>query len=281
MTKDGTTKTTEIRAILDGIADMSHLPFLLEYVEIPPVAESRIALLYHFLCENGVEPERAHRYCVTTGLVQLGLDVHDTVKLSYDDHVVSERNRQLSVLAGDLYSSYYYHLLAESGDIDAIYMLAGAIQQINEWKMQLYVLEREDQLSWEKYLVLRKQIDTALYSAFVHQFEKDEGKRTFWISLLEETAGVERLIREWEQLQRPYVKTQQTPMGFARFLQNKYGFSFSHVMEWVERIALELIGACEQMLFNAYPPDKRDEFAWLASRYSHHANRLKRVAEEM
>ncbi|WP_139489654.1 heptaprenyl diphosphate synthase component 1 [Brevibacillus dissolubilis] len=251
-------------------------PYVQEYVDVPAVAENRLALLYFFLRETGFTKERAKVYCVTTGLVQLGLDTHEMVKIQYDESLVAERNRQLSVLAGDYYSSYYYHLLAEAGEIEAIAVLAQAIQEVNEAKMKLYLAKTSNQLSLENYLSLRKTIDTALYLSVVQAHVKNGEESRFWTNLIEQTTAFEQMIAEWEQLRWQ----QQVPFGFSQFLLQKPGSTLANVIDSIEAKVMELLSVCEQLIINLNPTEKQTGLAWVTSRYSHRVKRLKR-AEEM
>lgn len=248
-----------------------------QYVDVPAMAESRLVLLYVFLCENGVDRKRAKVLCTTTGLVQLALDTHESVKNGYDSTLVSERNRQLTVLAGDYYSSFYYHLLAESGEIEAVRLLANAIQEVNEAKMTLYLTEKEKALSWDKYFSLRKIIDTELYIGFVRHFAKTEDEQQSWTTLFEETSAVEQMIHEWEQLKWQ----DHLPTGYSRHMMQKSGSTVNTVIDFVEAKVFELMGICEQLVRSLYPSDKQSALTWVTSRYSHRVNRLKRVVEEM
>jgi heptaprenyl diphosphate synthase len=277
MNKEKTPFIDEIREIGEQIYKRVSIPFVEQYVDIPALAEDRLALLYIYLIGEGLGKERAKILCITTGLVQLGLDIHEIVKVSYEQTHVAERNRQLTVLAGDYYSSFYYHLLAEAGEIKAIQVLADAIQLVNEAKMKLYLSEQENKLSWETYLTLRKTIDTALYTAFVNHFSKNEESRRFWISLLEETSAVERIIGEWEQLKWQ----QQIPFGFSRLLLQIPGSTLANVLAGVEAKAMEWLAICEQLVKTFSPTEKENVLSWITSRYSHRVNRLKRVAEEL
>lgn len=276
MNRDAVPITNDMREIVERIQQYVSHPYVQQYVDIPPIAENRLALLCFFLGESGLEKERVHLLCATTGLVQLGLDVHEKVKLHYGASIVEERNRQLSVLAGDYYSGHYYYLLSQSGDLQAIRILAQAIQEINEAKMKLYMLEQQKKLSYEVYVSLRKTIDGALYIGFVNAFALSEEERRFWTSLIEQTSAVEGMIGEWEQLQ-----WEQIPFGFARYLLEKPDFTLAKVIDFVEAKALELIGVCEQLVRSFYPSEKNNPLAWVTTRYSHRVNRLKRVIEEL
>ncbi|MBO8163009.1 MAG: heptaprenyl diphosphate synthase component 1 [Brevibacillus sp.] len=277
MNRETAVFTKDIREIADRVRQLIAEPYIERYVDLPPIAENRLALLYFFLCESGMAKPRAQILCVTTTLVQLGLDTHETVRLEYGDSLSAERNRQLSVLAGDYFSSHYYHLLAQANELEAVQILARAIEEINEAKMQLYVCEKENKLPWETYYALRKTIDTALYVGFVQHYAPTPEARHFWQTLIEKTSAVEQFIGEWEQLQWE----KRVPFGFAQYLLQKPGSTIAHVLDAIEQKALELIGVCEKLVGNLYPTDQQNVLTWLTSRYTHRVDRLKRVVEEL
>jgi heptaprenyl diphosphate synthase len=277
MTKDRSRGIDEIREIFELLDKRTSVPYVEKYVDLPPIAENRLAMLYVFLRDEGLEKERAKTLCVTTGLVQLGLDTHESVRVRYENTHAAERNRQLTVLAGDYFSSHYYHMLAEAGEVTAIRVLAGAIQEINEAKMKLYFGEKEDKLSSESYMALRQIIDTALYTAMVRHYASTEESRRFWIALFQETAAVECMIGAWEQLQWQ----EQVPLGFTRLLLQVPGSTLAHVLSVVEEKAMELMGVCEQLIRSFQSAEKQTLLDWITSRYVHRVNRLKRVVEEL
>jgi heptaprenyl diphosphate synthase len=277
MSKEQTPYVDEVRAIIDQIYQSITHSFVEQYVDVPAIAENRLALLYLFLLERGMTKERARTFSMSTGLVQLGLDMHERVKNSYDHSLTAERNRQLTVLAGDYYSSRYYQLLAEAGEMEAIQVLSDAIQRVNEAKMTLYMAERDGRLSSDEYLRLRTEIDTGLYVAIVDKYADSEETRRFWTALFEETAAVENMLGEWEQLKWQ----QQVPFGFSRFLLQKPGATIAQVAAVLEAKAMELMSICEQLVRSLNPPETRHVLTWITSRYSHRVNRLKRVIEEM
>ncbi|CAJ1002852.1 MULTISPECIES: heptaprenyl diphosphate synthase component 1 [Bacillales] len=277
MNKEQTTYVDEVRAIIDQICQSITHSFVEQYVDVPAIAENRLALLYLFLLERGMTKERARTFTMSTALVQLGLDMHENVKNSYDNSLAAERNRQLTVLAGDYYSSRYYQMLAEAGEMEAIQVLSGAIQRVNEAKMKLYMAERDGRLSSDEYLTLRTEIDTGLYVAIVDKYADNEETRRFWTALFAETAAVENMLGEWEQLKWQ----QQVPFGFSRFLLQKPGATIAQVAAALEAKAMELMSICEQLVRSLHPPETRHVLTWITSRYSHRVNRLKRVIEEL
>lgn len=278
MSKEHTPYVEEVRSIIEQIYKRITHSYVEHYVDVPSVAENRLELLYLFLLEQGMTKERASIFCSATGLVQLGLDMHEHVKNVYEHSLADERNRQLTVLAGDYYSSRYYHLLAEAGEIRAVQVLSGAIQLVNEAKMKLYLAGRDGRLSSaEEYWDLRNTIDTGLYVAVVDEYADREDTRRFWMNLMKETATVESVITEWEQLKWQ----EQVPFGFARFLLQKPGATLAQVLSGVETKAMEMISLCEQMVRTLHPAETRNMLSSITARYSHRVNRLKRVIEEM
>ncbi|MGN7468939.1 heptaprenyl diphosphate synthase component 1 [Brevibacillus sp. SAFN-007a] len=278
MSKEHTPYVEEVRSIIEQIYKRTTHSYVEYYVDVPSMAENRLELLYLFLREQGMTKERASIFCTATGLVQLGLDMHEHVKNQYEDSLSAERNRQLTVLAGDYYSSRYYHLLSETGEIEAIQVLSGAVQRVNEAKMKLYVAGRDSRsLSDEEYWELRNTIDTGLYVAIVEKYADSDDRRRFWVNLMKETAKVESVIGEWEQIKWQ----EQVPFGFARFLLQKPGATLAQVLSIVEMKAMEMLSLCEQMVRTLHPAETRNVLASITARYSHRVNRLKRVIEEM
>lgn len=278
MSKEHTPYVDEVRLIIEQIYKRSTHSYVEYYVDVPSMAENRLELLYLFLLEQGMTKERAVIFCTATGLVQLGLDMHEHVKNEYEQTQTAERSRQLTVLAGDYYSARYYHLLAQNSEIKAIQVLSGAIQRVNEAKMRLYTAVRDGKLPTdEEYWELRNMIDTGLYVAIVEEYADSEDHRRFWIDLMKQTAKVESVIGEWEQIKWQ----EQVPFGFARFLLQKPGATLAQVMSSVELKAMELIGMCEQMVRTLHPAETRSMLSTITARYSHRINRLKRVIEEM
>jgi heptaprenyl diphosphate synthase len=96
-------------------------------------------------------------------LVHRGLQVHGTVP----DVPVSlpEQERQLTVLAGDFFSSKYYRILVEHGCIDFVGILARAIQSINESKTDFRMNERYVSVSFDDHIKRASRTVLELFSA--------------------------------------------------------------------------------------------------------------------
>ena len=103
---------------------------------------------------------------LTIMLVQSALDTHELIPADNDSEM-SETEKQLSVLAGDYYSGLYYYLLSKNNNIELIQLLAEAIKEINEDKMNLYYNDARD---FNEFIHLMMRIDTALLTNTARYF---------------------------------------------------------------------------------------------------------------
>ncbi|NJP38182.1 heptaprenyl diphosphate synthase component 1 [Alkalicoccus luteus] len=106
------------------------------------VMQAELILL--LLEDTALLAEEKHAVALAASLVQSAMDTHDhidSVPVHSEKH---RKERQLTVLSGDYYSSLYYSILAERKLIDYINLFSGAVQKINEYKMA--ALEAENEL---------------------------------------------------------------------------------------------------------------------------------------
>lgn len=96
------------------------------YIQPRMIDEDRISFALSMLRSARVEENIALDYVFAMMLIQLALDTHDEV----DEQQISQQ-KQLTVLAGDLYSGLYYDFLARRHDISLIRRFAEAIKEIN------------------------------------------------------------------------------------------------------------------------------------------------------
>ncbi|WP_170140727.1 heptaprenyl diphosphate synthase component 1 [Oceanobacillus arenosus] len=151
--------TTYFKKLLQ---DSIHHKYLEKYIKQPTIDEDKLFILSTLINNTaGLSINEKEHYILTTMMVQIALDTHETVpvetssKESHDEAIAN----QLTVLAGDYYSGLYYLLLAEIEDFEFIHRLATAIKEINENKMKLYYREVT---TLDEYLFLIEQIDTLL-----------------------------------------------------------------------------------------------------------------------
>lgn len=106
----------------------------------PCISTERLNVLLKIFGNNTAYGKKNSTYIITTMLVQAALDTHDSIAVrnTEAEGEQASKDTQLTVLAGDYYSGLYYLLLSESEDIEFIRILADAIKEINELKIELY-----------------------------------------------------------------------------------------------------------------------------------------------
>ncbi len=125
-----------------GVRDMlqsrlSH-SYLLRFIDFPVIDEEKLYVFYGILGQAKLEHKRKQDTLLSIMLVQIALDTHELISLDNIENESERKNRQLTVLAGDYFSSMYYHILSKWGDNGLIRTLSEAIQEINEAKMAFY-----------------------------------------------------------------------------------------------------------------------------------------------
>lgn len=203
----------EVAAIIQEIMEIANHDVLTQYVEHPPISLLRVKLLYLFLTQLGMAKSMIHQYIVTSTLIQLGLDSHEKIGQEKENTLHATRTRQLTVLAGDFFSSKYYDLLALAGDIRGIRQLAKSIEKINELKMKLY---RASDLTAEDYLQRKTEIEADLLLSFVEEMCMD--KKEIWHSFIFQMVLIEQLLQDYEA-----CRWNLNPGGYFKLLSREDG----------------------------------------------------------
>jgi heptaprenyl diphosphate synthase len=122
-----------IASLKEKVLGVVNHPYILKFIERPEIDEDKLMLLYLILKEQKIEQK--DQYILPIMLVQIALDTHDKVSQVNLINEQVRKDRQMTVLAGDYYSSLYYSFLSQINDIKMIRVLANGIQEINERKM--------------------------------------------------------------------------------------------------------------------------------------------------
>lgn len=139
-----------------------------KHTELPEFPSGRIRLLHAVLSHQpGAFPDK-ELLSVVTSLVQVGLDTHDMVEngAAGKQGLTGMRAQQLKVLAGDYFSSRFYYLLSQSGQIETVRRLSEAICDLNQVKMKIYAGMKQLKLGAEEYLQYKAQIASGLLLSF-------------------------------------------------------------------------------------------------------------------
>jgi len=175
----------EMDDILLEIKELSRNMFIERYVNVPKASILRLKLLNIFLHYAAVPQHVRKIYGVTTGLIQLGLDIHETISVEKETNVNQVRNRQLSILAGDYYSSQYYFLLSKNNMFNEVKKLAKGIRNINIAKMMLYTGNSGQGFdSIQEFSDLVKIRESNLYVQFLDVLQSDK-ENSLWKVILE------------------------------------------------------------------------------------------------
>ncbi|PLT34870.1 heptaprenyl diphosphate synthase component 1 [Bacillus sp. V5-8f] len=181
---------TLLAELKDLIETKANHPYLQMFLEKPKIDEDKLLLLAGLFNDMEITEADRKKYIISTMLVQMALDVHETVTNSDPGEQDGSRlkNRQLTVLAGDYYSGLYYQLLAEVDNIPLIRVLASAIKDVNEHKILLYQKSLTD---------LGGLIDTltAIESSLIRKVADNMGIPS-WKELAADILLLKRLHRE-------------------------------------------------------------------------------------
>ncbi|MBM7645296.1 heptaprenyl diphosphate synthase [Scopulibacillus daqui] len=133
-------------------------PYLGKYLNQPYIDEDKLLAFYLLFKENSSYKEM-NDYVIVMMLVQIALDTHDKVTNEKLIDQGSIKERQLTVLGGDYYSALYYFILTNIPDLKMTKQIAGAIQEINEYKMAFFA---NDHIQWSTLLHQLGRIESAL-----------------------------------------------------------------------------------------------------------------------
>lgn len=173
---------------------------IVAHTELPKFPHARAEMLYAFLHKAGDVPARLKElFPLVTTLMQVALDTHDMVENTGQKSTTDkiDRTTQLRVLAGDYFSSRFYQLLAQAGQIDWIKRLSASICEVNRTKVNLYVMMKQLKLSAEEHLRQTVQIKTSLFKTFTDLF--DGAYRLVWPEILDDFTRFEILSEELDR----------------------------------------------------------------------------------
>ncbi|ANY71832.1 heptaprenyl diphosphate synthase component 1 [Paenibacillus ihbetae] len=173
------------------------------HTELPDFPDARVHLLYIFLKDSGRNIAGLEElYALVASLVQMGLDTHESIDVAEGNQgEAMMRSRQLKVLAGDYFSSRFYQLLAQKGEIAVISLLSRAVSSVNVMKMNLYGKMKDTLVPSEEYLRQTVQLNMQLFLSFTPLLEKSVHET--WRTLLKEFTQCETLVQEMKRCVSP------------------------------------------------------------------------------
>ncbi|MFC5403817.1 heptaprenyl diphosphate synthase component 1 [Cohnella soli] len=138
------------------------------HTDLPEFPQGRVSLLYAVLQHQPEAAKDKQLFALVTSLVQMGLDTHEMVDNAPSGigGVLGMRAQQLKVLAGDYFSSRFYHLLSQAGQIDVVRRLSEAVCQVNRLKMIFYSKTKQMKMDAEEYLHYGAELRSGLFLSF-------------------------------------------------------------------------------------------------------------------
>lgn len=171
------------------------------HTDLPEYSHHRTRLLYAFLNKSGILRKQSELFTLVTSLVQLGLDTHERVDNELDAHGEKKlRSKQLKVLAGDYFSSRFYQLLSQAGQIEIIRKLSWAICEVNRIKINLYMKMKQVKITAEEYLHQSVEMNAKLFLCFSHCM--DELHQKEWPDILYRFTKCEVLLAELKRMDK-------------------------------------------------------------------------------
>jgi heptaprenyl diphosphate synthase len=215
------------------------------HTELPEFPDGRISLLYAVLSHQPAVASQKELLSLVTSLVQMGLDTHDLVENEPNtakSGMLAMRAQQLKVLAGDYFSSRFYHLLSQAGQIESIRHLSEAVCDINRIKMNFYAKMRQMKLNAEEYLHFGVALKSGLFLSFtgfmsglyerlwpelVERFSRcemllQELRKVEKMSAIEDSWGVWHVLHEGTEEDRLALLDRGEDHSFIKSLLNKY-----------------------------------------------------------
>ncbi|WP_018922232.1 heptaprenyl diphosphate synthase component 1 [Salsuginibacillus kocurii] len=128
--------------IEDQFRSLCHHPYVARHIEEPEADRDHIIFLADIIQTPSMDYKEKEERILSALLVQAALDSHEQVELTAATTDQMRKNRQLTVLAGDYFSSLYFHFLAKLKDTRVVRVFSHSIQRINEQKMRLH--QKED-----------------------------------------------------------------------------------------------------------------------------------------
>ena len=235
----------EIKQIKERFYQRIKHPYINKFLEDPVLDDDRLYILYTMLEEQKLSKDNVNDYVITTLLVQAALDTHEEVSISHLNSDTSKKQRQLTVLAGDYYSSLYYYLLAKISDITMIRLLANSIQEVNESKMSFY---KKNHQNISQSIEDVKMIESSLIQKIADHFKLQN-----WKAAVSEFFFFKRLVTERSML----LNGSQVPLIDAivneddiSFISFKSDDRLKHRLELCDKYIYQskskLMSLCEQ-----------------------------------
>ncbi|MGY4690116.1 heptaprenyl diphosphate synthase component 1 [Salibacterium sp. K-3] len=135
----------EVQQIEQEFRQLTSHSYLKEYIEEAGVEYDLILFMMELLSDSSLSAEAAREQILSALLVQAAFVTHEKVRSGGGEALEDKKPRQLTVLAGDFFSSLYHSMLDKDVHSSIIPVFSDAIQKINEEKMSLHFRENKNE----------------------------------------------------------------------------------------------------------------------------------------
>lgn len=224
-------------AIYNELQDKLNHQLLQRSGQQPIIDNDKLMILYSLIKQTSYSEDKKKRYIIATMLVQIALDTHDLVSENMvNDTKQANKDRQLTVLAGDFYSGHYYHILAQIDDVKMIATLASAIKEINELKMSVYY---EKDQSLQTYIETIKKLESVLIIRVAEHISKDS---------INEFAKHWLLTKKLVQEKNLYTASQHAPLFDILLSNTTEQVQKNQVLQAIESIIRKQLLISEELV---------------------------------
>ena len=180
----------ELKTITKIIQETTKHDVLDKYIVRPKIDEDKILVLLSMFRENNTY-KNIDKYIASILIIQMALEIHDTIAIQQLDEPRHVKAQQLTVLAGDFYSAQYYSLLAELEDFKMVSYLSEAIQQQNERKTEAF----NENLGYDRLFGLLQDIETIILTKIAQVLGLSH-----WIVPLKRFFSFKRILTEKQKV---------------------------------------------------------------------------------
>ncbi|MFD2704434.1 heptaprenyl diphosphate synthase component 1 [Salibacterium lacus] len=138
-------ENAEVQKIEHEFKQLTSHPYLKEYIEEAGIEYDYILFMMELLSDSSLSADAQREQILSALLVQAAFITHEKVETGSQEVLLDKKPRQLTVLAGDFFSSLYHSMLDRDVHAKVIPVFSDAIQKINEEKMSLHFCENESE----------------------------------------------------------------------------------------------------------------------------------------
>ncbi|GGE38748.1 hypothetical protein GCM10011391_16920 [Pullulanibacillus camelliae] len=179
----------ELKSIKKLIQQSTQHPVLDQYIQRPEIDDDKLLVLTRMFSTTS-SFDHTEKYIASIMIVQMALEIHDSITLDVLQNPSDIKARQLMVLAGDYYSAQYYRLLAELEDFQMIGHLSDAIRELNEYKTEGI----SGEFHWQRVFDFFRDIESTILSKVANILDLRQ-----WMPMITRYFTLKRILHEAKQ----------------------------------------------------------------------------------